>query len=74
MNERDLVALLIDLPEAGLFRGNVGTVALIHGNQKGFEVEFVNAGGRTIAVETLSLNQIRKIEQEQAILHVSQLP
>ncbi|WP_460983407.1 DUF4926 domain-containing protein [Spirosoma fluminis] len=34
MNERDLVALLIDLPEAGLFRGDVGTVAFVHGNQK----------------------------------------
>ena len=68
--ESDLVALLIDLPATDLVRGDVGTVAMIHGDQKGFEVEFVNAEGKTIAVETLSQNQIKKINQEKAILHV----
>ena len=73
INESDLVALLIDLPDADLVRGDVGTVAMIHGDQKGFEVEFVNADGKTIAVETLSQNQIKKIRQEKAILHVSEM-
>lgn len=68
--ESDLVALLIDLPNADLVRGDVGTVAMIHGDQKGFEIEFVNADGKTIAIETLSQNQIKKIKQEKAILHV----
>ena len=73
IDESDLVALLIDLPEAALVRGDVGTVAMIHGEQKGFEVEFVNADGKTIAVETLNRDQIKKIKQEKAILHVSEM-
>ena len=73
IKESDLVALLIDLPNVDLIRGDVGTVAMIHGVQKGFEVEFVNASGKTIAVETLQLNQIKKIDQQKAILHVPEM-
>jgi len=73
INESDLVALLIDLPETDLTRGDVGTVAMIHGNQEGFEIEFVNAGGKTIAVETLHQSQIKKINQQKAILHVPEM-
>ena len=73
IDECDLVALLTDLPQSGLFRGDVGTVAMVHGNQAGFEVEFVNAGGDTIAVETLRADQVKKIEERNAILHVSEV-
>lgn len=73
ISESDLVALLIDLPDADLIRGDVGTVAMIHGDQKGFEVEFVNANGKTIAVETLHQSQIKKINQQKAILHVPEM-
>ena len=72
INESDLVALLVDLPNADLVRGDVGTVAMIHGDQKGFEIEFVNAEGKTIAIETLNQAQIKKIKQDKAILHVSE--
>lgn len=71
--EADLVATLIDLPQAGLVRGDVGTVAMVHGDQLAFEVEFVNAGGKTITVETLSRNQVMKVDQGMAILHVPEL-
>lgn len=73
IEECDLVALLIDLPRLALVRGDVGTVALVHGKQVGFEVEFVNASGRTIGVETLLASQVKKIEQAKAILHVSEM-
>lgn len=73
INESDLVALLIDLPDVDLMRGDVGTVAMIHGDQKGFEVEFVNASGKTIAVETLRQSQIKKIDERKAILHVPEM-
>lgn len=73
INESDLVALLIDLPDADLIRGDVGTVAMIHGDQSGFEVEFVNASGKTVAVETLRQNQVKKIDQQKAILHVPEM-
>ncbi len=73
IDELDLVALLIDLPDLGLVRGNVGTVVMVHGQQAGFEVEFINAIGRTIGVETLLVSQVKKIEQAKAILHVSEM-
>jgi hypothetical protein len=73
IDECDLIAILIDLPEFGLVRGDVGTVAMVHGQQAGFEVEFVNARGQTIAVETLMANQVKKIEEGKAILHVSEM-
>lgn len=73
IDECDLVALLIDLPDLGLVRGDVGTVAMVHGQQAGFEVEFINAIGRTIGVETLLISQVKKIEQAKAILHVSEM-
>lgn len=73
IEEFESVALLIDLPKVGLIRGDVGTVVMIHGEQKGFEVEFVNASSRTVAVETLCPKQIKRIDQATAILHVSEV-
>ncbi|GAB3221848.1 DUF4926 domain-containing protein [Spirosoma arcticum] len=73
IKESDLVALLVDLPGADLIRGDVGTVAMVHGDQQGFEIEFVNASGKTIAVETLHQSQIKKINQQKAILHVPEM-
>lgn len=73
IDECDLVALLMDLPSLGLVRGDVGTVAIVHSRREGFEVEFVNAQGRTIGVETLMADQVKKIEQSKAILHVSEM-
>ena len=46
---------------------------MVHGNQQAFEVEFVNAAGKIIAVETLYRDQVRKIDQEMAVLHVPEL-
>ena len=66
------MALLMDLPSLGLVRGDVGTVAMVHGHQAGFEIEFVNAQGRTIGVETLMVDQVKKIEESKAILHISE--
>ncbi len=73
INETDLVAILINLPKANLIRGDVGIVVIVHGDQLGFEVEFVNASGRTIAVEALYPDQIKKIDQAMAILHDTEL-
>lgn len=73
VKEADLVAILIDLPEANLIHGDVGTIAMVHGDQQAFEIEFVNAAGKTIAVETLSRTQVKKVDQAMAILHVPEL-
>ena len=43
----DVIALIVDLPEYNLWRGQVGTVVEILKNGKGFEVEFADREGRT---------------------------
>ena len=49
----DIVALLIDVPDAGLRRGDVGTVVevfeLTAQHPEGYLIEFVNNKGETLA-------------------------
>ena len=72
IQESDLVALLSDFPKLNLNKGDVGTVAFCYNSGELFEIEFVNAKGETIGVETLSRVQIKKVEIENTILHVRQ--
>ncbi len=53
----DVVALLEDLPEIGLFRGQVGTIVEEY-EPEIFEVEFSDLNGRAYAIETLNANQL----------------
>jgi hypothetical protein len=48
----DVVALLRDLPEKSLVRGQVGTI-VEQLDENVFEVEFANKKGETLSVETL---------------------
>lgn len=59
IEELENVVLNIDLPEAGLRSGDVGSVVLIHRDGEAYEVEFVTLEGRTVAVVTLTNSQIR---------------
>jgi len=53
----DVVALIEDLPELGLYRGQVGTI--VEEYEPGvFEVEFSDSTGRAYAIETLNANQV----------------
>jgi len=56
----DTVVLAIDLPEYGLKAGDLGAVVEVYGD-KALEVEFVTGSGRTQALLTLSVDQIRLI-------------
>jgi hypothetical protein len=67
IKELDTVVLTRDLPEAGLRRGDVGAVVLVHGAGEAFEVEFVSLDGETIALQTLQPDDIRPGERE--LLH-----
>jgi hypothetical protein len=58
LNELDAVALREDLPAHGLVAGDVGTVVCVHQGGAGYEVEFLDADGRTLAVETLRAHQV----------------
>jgi hypothetical protein len=73
LKELDPVALLEDLPAHGLEAGDVGTVVFVHHAGEGYEVEFMDADGRTLVVETLQAHQVGAIRGRQ-ILHVRPLP
>ncbi len=73
IQELDLVALLTDRPALGLRRGDVGTVVHIYGSNDLYEVEFINANGDTVAVETLNADEIRAVDLGRVMLHYSDL-
>ena len=56
------VALLEDLPEQGLYRGQVGTVVEEY-DAEFVEVEFSDLQGRTYALEALSKSQLMILHQ-----------
>ncbi len=57
MNLHDVVALLEDLPEHGLKRGQVGTV--VEEWEPGiYEVEFADTDGMTVAMVALRAEQV----------------
>ncbi len=66
--ELDSAVLTVDLPDHRLKRGDVGTVVLVHGD-RGYEVEFVTLDGETVAVVSLSADQVRPIGRGE-IAHV----
>ena len=68
IKELDLVVLTHDYDKHGLKSGDVGTVVHSYKGKKGFEVEFVTAKGKTVAVLTLTDADIRPFEQSE-ILH-----
>jgi len=53
----DVVALLENLPEIGLYRGQVGTIVEQYEPQV-FEVEFSDNEGKAYAIETLNEYQL----------------
>jgi hypothetical protein len=64
LRELDRAALRMDLPDYGLIVGDVGTVVFVHADGAAYEVEFMTANGKTIAVETLEANQLEPVAGE----------
>jgi len=57
MKRLDVVALIQDCPELGLYCGNVGTI--VEEYEPGiFEVEFSDTNGKAYAIETLNASQL----------------
>ena len=73
IQELDLAALLTDRPALGLRRGDVGTVVHIYNGNRLYEVEFTNAKGDTVAVETLTADEIRAVDLGRVMLHCNDL-
>ena len=72
MNELDTVVLTHDIKDYGLKEGDMGAVVQIYGDGKAFEVEFVTADGKTIALLTLEPSDIRKVARNE-ILHAREI-
>ena len=72
LSELDLAALQIELPAYGLIAGDIGTVVHVYDQGAAYEVEFVRADGRTLAVETLRADQIEPVAGQQ-VLHARKL-
>lgn len=72
IRELDTVVLAHDINEYGLKKGDIGAVVHCYSDGNAFEVEFVTAEGRTIAVLTLTINDIRLMSDKE-ILHVREI-
>lgn len=73
IKELDTVVLTHDISEFGLTLGDIGAVVHCYKDGAAYEVEFVMAGGNTVAVLTLNNADIRPMH-EREILHVRELP
>jgi Domain of unknown function (DUF4926) len=67
----DVVALLQDVPEEGLQRGEVGTVVEVFAQNEqhpaGFLVEFSDREGRTYAIADLRADQLIRLRYGGAV-------
>lgn len=64
LREHDSAVLAHDLPEYGLKAGDVGTIVLVH-PAGGYEVEFMTLDGETVAVISLSTEEVRPIARRE---------
>lgn len=53
----DTVALIKDIPELQLYKGQVGTIVEVY-EPNAFEIEFCDLKGKTYALETLKASQL----------------
>ena len=72
IHEHDTVVLSHDVEDSDLKAGDVGAVVHCYEEGKAFEVEFITAEGKTIALLTLSEKDIRPMGSSE-ILHVRDL-
>jgi hypothetical protein len=72
IKELDTVVLTHDIKECGLTEGDIGAIVHCYSDSNAYEVEFVTAEGKTIAVLTLSSDDIR-VMKEREILHVREI-
>ncbi|CAG1022345.1 hypothetical protein DOJK_01616 [Patescibacteria group bacterium] len=72
IKELDSVVLKHDIGKYGLKKGDIGAVVHCYADGNAFEVEFLTAEGRTLAVLTLTLDDIRLMGSKE-ILHVREI-
>jgi hypothetical protein len=62
----DTVVLSRDLPQHGLRTGDLGAVVEAY-EPDGLEVEFVTASGKTQALVTLDVNDVRPVQENDLV-------
>lgn len=67
--ELETVILRHDIKEYNLKEGDMGAVVNVYDDGKAAEVEFVTATGKTVALVTLNLSDVRRTTKTD-ILHV----
>ena len=72
IKELDTVVLTHDIAKYRLVEGDIGVVVHCYSDGNAYEVEFVTAEGRTIAVLTLNLDDVRLMSSRE-ILHVREV-
>lgn len=72
IKELDTVVLTHDIAAHGLVTGDIGVVVHSYADGEAYEVEFVTAEGRTIAVLTLTPSDVRLMKSRE-ILHVREV-
>ena len=72
IREHDRVVLKSAVPAEGLEAGDVGTVVHIYRDGLAYEVEFTTLDGKTAAVVTLEVAQVRPVRQRE-ITHAREL-
>jgi len=65
-NLLDTVVLDRDLPQHGLRAGDLGAVVEVY-EPEGLEVEFVTASGKTQALVTLNVNDVRPVQENDLV-------
>ena len=72
IDELDTVVLAREIEDYGLQKGDIGAVVHVYHDGMSYEVEFVTGEGETIALLTLTADDIRPMH-EYEILHVREL-
>ena len=62
IQELDVIALTRDITGTYLKKGDVGTVALVYGNNEAYMVEFLVQAGFTAALENVNADDVRPLE------------
>ncbi len=62
----DTIVLDRDLPDHGLRRGDLGAIVELY-EPDGLEVEFVTASGRTAALLTLNIRDVRPVADDDLV-------
>jgi len=69
LREFDVVALLQDMPANQLSAGDVGAIVHCYGTGNAYEVEFLDAAGKTRAVVTVEARQLLKLNGASVATH-----